>query len=292
MEFWRGRADTTAIRCAQDSEVPILQSLALIAEEFPARGFRTLGRFVPFILVGSALLSVCLTASPTEAQSRIGSDAMVTGAPDQPGAALQEFERSLAKVKPLLDRYGYTAAFITVLAEGMGIPTPGQTMLMAGALEAATGGMNLLLLLFLVTMAATLGNSVGYAIGRWGGRVALDKLKVNPKRQQYIDDLFERRGGLAILLARFIDGLRQLNGIVAGILRMPWWTFTAYNAAGALLWTCTWGIGTYYFGRDIHGIAHFFHRHDSLLFGLSTAAVLALLVYLLISRLPNKAPKK
>ena len=113
----------------------------------------------------------------------------------QQSAAVQRFERSLARVQPLLQRYGYGAAFAAVMAEGMGIPTPGQTLLMAGALEAAEGRMSIALLLILVTTAATLGNSVGYAIGRWGGRVALDKLKVNPQRQQHLDDLFKRRGG-------------------------------------------------------------------------------------------------
>jgi membrane protein DedA with SNARE-associated domain len=196
-------------------------------------------------------------------------------------AAVRDFERSLAKVQPLLERYGYGAAFAAVMAEGMGIPTPGQTLLMAGALEAAQGRMNIVLLVFLVTTAAALGNSVGYAIGRWGGRVALEKLKVNPHRQEYLDDLFKRRGGLVILLARFLDGLRQLNGIVSGVMRMPWWTFTAYNVAGAVLWTCAWGLGTYYLGRDIHVIAGFFHRHGWLLYVLGVIALVALVVYLL-----------
>jgi membrane protein DedA with SNARE-associated domain len=75
----------------------------------------------------------------------------------------------------------------------MGIPAPGQTLLMAGAIEAAAGRMNIVLLLFFVALAATLGNSLGYAIGRWGGRAALNKLRVNPQRQQHLDDLFRRR---------------------------------------------------------------------------------------------------
>jgi membrane protein YqaA with SNARE-associated domain len=119
-----------------------------------------------------------------------------------------------------LQRYGYGAAFAAVMVEGMGIPTPGQTLLMAGALEAAEGRMSIALLLILVTTAATVGNSIGYAIGRWGGRRALNKLNVNPQRQQRLDDLFKRRGGVVILLARFLDGLRQLNGIVAGVLQI------------------------------------------------------------------------
>ena len=196
-------------------------------------------------------------------------------------AAVRDFERSLAKVQPLLERYGYGAAFAAVMAEGIGIPTPGQTLLMAGALEAAQGRMNIVLLVFLVTTAAALGNSVGYAIGRWGGRMALEKLGVNPRRQQYLDDLFKRRGGLVILLARFLDGLRQLNGIVSGVMRMPWWTFTAYNVAGAVLWTCAWGLGTYYLGRDIHVIAGFFHRHGWLLYVVGVIALVVLMAYLL-----------
>jgi membrane protein DedA with SNARE-associated domain len=199
----------------------------------------------------------------------------------QQSAAVQRFERSLARVQPLLERYGYGAAFAAVMAEGMGVPTPGQTLLMASALEAATGRMNIALLLFLVTTAATVGNSIGYAIGRWGGRVVLVKLKINPQRQQHLVDLFKRRGGVVILLARFLDGLRQLNGIVAGVLRMPWWTFTAYNVAGAMLWTSAWGLGTYYLGRDIHFIAAFFHRHRPLLLVVGATAFVALLVYLL-----------
>ena len=202
--------------------------------------------------------------------------------------AVDNFEHSLAKVQPLLDRYGYAAAFAATMAEGMGIPMPGQTLLILGALAAAKGQMNITLLLFVVLVAAIFGNSIGYAIGRWGGRAVLDKLKVNPQRQQRCDELFAKRGGLVILLARFLDGLRQLNGIVAGVTRMPWWKFTVYNIAGALLWTCAWGLGTYYFGGDIHVIAAFFHRHGRLLYVLSATAFVAFIVYLLRFRIVNR----
>src|ERR1051325_104158 len=203
--------------------------------------------------------------------------------------AERSFERSLARVQPLVERYGYGASFLAVMVEGMGIPTPGQTLLMASSVEAAKGRMSIVLLLFLVTTAATVGNSIGYAIGRWGGRALLVKFRIKPERQQRTEDFFKRRGGIAILFARFVDGLRQLSGIVAGILKMPWWTFTAYNIAGAILWTCSWGLGTYYLGRDIHSIAGFLQRHRSFLFILSVAALASLIVYLL--RYRNPRPK-
>ena len=197
-----------------------------------------------------------------------------------PLRAERGFERSLARVQPLLERYGYGASFLAVMVEGMGIPTPGQTLRMASSVEAAKGRMNIVVLLFLVTTAATVGNSIGYAIGRWGGRALLVKFRVNPERQQRTEDFFKRHGGMAILFARFVDGLRQLNGIVAGILNMPWWTFTAYNIGGAILWTCSWGLGTYFLGRDMHSIAGFFHRHRPFLLVLSVVLLLGFIVYL------------
>jgi membrane protein DedA with SNARE-associated domain len=201
--------------------------------------------------------------------------------PEQPQSArIHRFREALAKVRPLLERYGYAAVAAAILAEGIGIPTPGQTLLIAGALEAAAGRMNIVLLLFVTLVAAIAGNSIGYTIGRWGGRYVLKKLQVNAQREQRLDDLFRRRGGVVVLLGRFVDGLRQLNGIVAGIMKMPWWAFTAYNAAGAILWIGAWGLGTYYLDRRIHVVAGFFHHHRRLLVALSVAAAVALLVYL------------
>ena len=102
-------------------------------------------------------------------------ESAAAAADHQESATVRRFERALAKVQPLLARYGYGAAFAAVMVEGMGIPTPGQTLLMAGALEAAEGRMNIAVLLFVVTAAAALGNSVGYAVGRWGGRVVTEQ---------------------------------------------------------------------------------------------------------------------
>jgi membrane protein DedA with SNARE-associated domain len=244
-----------------------------------------------------AILIICLalfTAPLSCARATVSSGA---GAEQGSSAALQEpqnarargFHSALARVQPLLERYGYAAAAVATLVEGVGIPTPGQTLLIAGALEAAERRMNIALLLFAVAAGAIAGNSIGYAIGRWGGRLVLNKLRVDPQRQQHLDDLFKRRGGFVVLFGRFVDGIRQLNGILAGTLKMPWWKFTAYNVAGAVLWTGSWGLATYYFGKRIHSVAGFFHHHRPLLIALSAAALLALLIYLVRSRAGNRA---
>ena len=236
---------------------------------------------IKFLRAVALFVALACSAVACAAGDNVG-DATATSNTSHRG--VRRFDRALARVQPLLERYRYGAAVVAVMAEGVGIPTPGQTLLMAGALEATTGKMNIALLLLLVTAAAVVGNSAGYAIGRWGGHVVLEKLRVNHQRQQRLDDLFKRRGGIIILLARFLDGLKQLNGIVAGILEMPWWTFTAYNVAGAILWTGAWGLGTYFLGRDIHVFAAFFLRHRRLLLALGIIAFGCLVIYLLRSR--------
>jgi membrane protein DedA with SNARE-associated domain len=194
--------------------------------------------------------------------------------------AVSEVEAGIARVRPLLERYGYPAVFVAVGVEGMGIPAPGQTLLIAAAIEAAHGGLSIVALVLLAVVAAALGNSIGYLIGRLGGRPLLRKLPVSEARLARIDALFRRHGGWFILVARFFDGSRQLNGIMAGMLEMPWWRFTAWNLFGAVLFVAVWGVGTWWLDRDIGHVAAFLERFEPLAIALLLAALVAGLVYL------------
>jgi membrane protein DedA with SNARE-associated domain len=99
--------------------------------------------------------------------------------------------------------------------------------------------------------AAVAGNSLGYLLGRLGGRPLMHKFRVNENRLQRLEDYFTRRGKWVVLIARFFDGLRQLNGIVAGLLKMPWRVFTTLNILGAALWTGVWGLGVYCLDKEM-----------------------------------------
>ena len=123
------------------------------------------------------------------------SEALTSESNPSQSAAVRDFERSLAQVQPLLERYGYGAAVAGRHGGRHGSPHARANFAHGERHGGRCGGMNIALLLFLVTTAATVGNSIGYAIGRWGGRVVLGQLKINPQRQQYLVDLFKRRGG-------------------------------------------------------------------------------------------------
>lgn len=142
-----------------------------------------------------------------------------------PHRLLGDIEHDIAAVEPWLDRYGFAAVFAAVGVEGFGIPAPGQTLLIAGAVTAATQNQfHIGLLLLTAFVAAILGSSLGYLIGRRGGRALLRRFRVDERHLQRVEQGFSRYGGGLIVIGRFFDGLRQLNGIAAGILEMPWWT--------------------------------------------------------------------
>lgn len=198
--------------------------------------------------------------------------------------AVGTLEAAVARVRPLLERYGYPAVFVAVGVEGAGIPAPGQTLLIAGAIDAVRGALNIVALVALAIAAAVLGNSLGYLIGRAGGRPLLRRLPISEARLNRVDELFQRYGGAFILVARFFDGTRQLNGIMAGTLEMPWWRFTFWNLLGAVIWVAVWGLGAYWLDRDIGRVVALLERVEPWAIVLLIAALLAGLVYLLRQR--------
>ena len=196
----------------------------------------------------------------------------------------QDLEDAVRRMQPLVQRYGYAGVAGAVSVEGFGVPAPGQTLLMAGALEAAHGKLNLMLLLTLAVIAAVLGNSLGYVIGRHGGRPLLRRLHVNAAHEAKLTALFDRFGGGFILLARFFDGPRQLNGVLAGTLAMPWWLFTIFNVAGAVLWVSVWGLGTFYLTEHLHAVDAALRALNPWVAGIAVAGVLAVIWYLFRGR--------
>ena len=236
-------------------------------------------RFIPErperLPTACAVLLLCLLAMVSASHAQ---DVEATG---KPGHHLtDELRTAVHKVQPLVQRYGYAGVVGTVSAEGLGVPLPGQTTLMAAALEAARGELDILILGTLALLAAVLGNSIGYLIGRTGGRQLLRKLGASESREQKLTALFERYGGGFVVMARFMDGPRQLNGLLAGMLAMPFWEFTLFNVIGALLWVGVWGLGTYYLWEHVGTVHSLLSQLNPWAAAAAVIAVLAMLGYL------------
>ncbi len=160
----------------------------------------------------------------------------MTSAPQLPGI--------FHTLAPVLDHYGYLAVAGFVFLEDFGVPVPGETILIAAAVYAGAGRLSVLAVALTAFLAAILGDNVGFGIGHFGGRPLVLRagryVLLTPERLDKAEGWFDRHGGKVVTIARFVEGLRQANGIVAGVTRMHWAKFVAFNALGAALWVAVW----------------------------------------------------
>ncbi len=186
---------------------------------------------------------------------------------------------------PYLSTYGYFAVFGMVMVEGFGIPAPGQTLIIAGGLLAARGDMHITVLMAVAWSAAVLGDNIGYAIGRYGGRQLVlrhgGRVGMRAAHFEHVERFFTRYGGGIVIVARFLEVLRQLNGVVAGFAGMSWLRFLGFNALGAALWVGVWGYGVYRLGEHMERVLAWLKYIEPYLVGIGVLAVVGLLVYLL-----------
>jgi membrane protein DedA with SNARE-associated domain len=184
-----------------------------------------------------------------------------------------------AWLAPILTSYGYLAVFGFLFIESFGAPVPGQTMLMAAGVFAGAGRLNVAGVAILGFLAAVAGDNVGYLIGHFGGRrLALRfgrYIFVTEKRLNKAEDFFRRHGGKIVGVARFVDGLRQLNGVVAGIAGMPWRRFLAFNALGAAVWVAVWTSVGYFAGGHLPAIYRGFHRYQTIVLLVAGIVIIA-----------------
>jgi len=202
----------------------------------------------------------------------------------------QQLPGVLHSLEPTLNHYGYLAVVGLVLFEDFGLPVPGETILILAAVYAGTGRLNVLLVGLLGFLAAVLGDNIGFAIGHVGGQRLIKRygryIFLTADRIDRTTAFFERHGGWIIILARFIEGLRQANGIIAGTSGIRWARFLAFNAIGAALWAATWTSVGYFAGNHITTIYNAASRYSTYL-----AIAVAMLLIGLIARHVVRARK-
>jgi membrane protein DedA with SNARE-associated domain len=163
---------------------------------------------------------------------------------------------------------------------------PGEMTLIISSMIASRGKLNIVKVLCIAFAAAVIGDSIGYWIGRLGGRAIILRygkyIFLSESRFQKVEQLFSRYSQRIVFAARFIAGLRQLNGLVAGTLAMPWKRFVLFNAMGAALWVAFWGILSYFLGHHAHNIYLFFYRFEIISFGI---LVIMIVLFLLLRKL-------
>jgi membrane protein DedA with SNARE-associated domain len=148
---------------------------------------------------------------------------------------------------------GYPVLFLLVMAESGGVPVPGETSLIAAAVLASRGKLQIELVIVIAAAAAITGDNVGYQIGRRGGRWLLQRPgRFHRQRLQVLrtgEPLFERHGPKAVFFGRFLLGLRVWASWLAGATHMRWRSFLLWNALGGICWATAVGLIAFFLGH-------------------------------------------
>jgi membrane-associated protein len=158
--------------------------------------------------------------------------------------------RVLASITNAAQTAGYPALFLLVMAESGGIPVPGETALIAAAIVASQGNLQIEFVIAVAALAAIIGDNAGYLISRESA--LLERPGPFERRRRRVLELgqpfFERHGPMAVFVGRWILGLRTWASWLAGANKMPWRSFAIWNAAGGISWATTIGLVAYFVG--------------------------------------------
>jgi membrane-associated protein len=145
--------------------------------------------------------------------------------------------------------------FALVALESFGLPLPGETALIACGVIASQGDLSIVAVIVVAAAAAIIGDNLGYLAARKGGRKLLMRYRVTRGvAERYLprgERFFAKHGGKAVFLGRFVAVLRVTAAWCAGLARMDWWSFLAWNAAGGIVWATLIGLLAYYLGEAV-----------------------------------------
>jgi membrane protein DedA with SNARE-associated domain len=173
--------------------------------------------------------------------------------------------------------------FVFVMLESLGVPFPGETMVIAGALYAGTTHQLSPWLIWAVASAgAIIGDNIGFGIGHWGGYRLLRrygrKLRVDETKLKVGRLVFDRHGGKVVFFGRFVSILRTYAALLAGTNRMHWLRFGVFNAAGGIVWSGIYVFGFYYVGSTLERL------RGPVDYGIGAAAVVVVIAFIVWTR--------
>ena len=185
-------------------------------------------------------------------------------------------------LRHLLDQWGYLAVFVFVMIESLGIPFPGETMVIVAALYAgASNHLDPVLIWLTAAAGAIVGDNIGFGVGHWGGYRLLrrygSKVRLNEAKLKVGRLLFERHGGKVVFFGRFVSVLRTYAAFLAGTNRMRYPRFLFFNAAGGIIWAAIYTFGFYYLGSQLDKVRG---PVDYILGGAAVATVVALIMWI------------
>jgi membrane protein DedA with SNARE-associated domain len=188
-------------------------------------------------------------------------------------------------------RYGLWVIFFGVMLENAGLPVPGETVLLFAGFLAFRGEVHLWRAMITGIVAASIGDSLGYCLGRYGGERfvrSVRRFRILSRQFDRAQAQFQNYGHWAVFVGRFITGLRIFAGPLAGMFRMPYPRFLFFNFSGATIWGITIVSVGFLFGGSWDSLIDFIEKfHRITLIGGAAVLLVVLGIYFIRRRKPG-----
>ncbi|KIP79554.1 membrane protein [Vibrio harveyi] len=186
-------------------------------------------------------------------------------------------------MKPLLEQYGYLALIVSIFLEGIGIPMPGQSLMIAASIISSEQVMNLSLVMIVSWLSCFLGNMCGYLIGYYFEGWLDKKGYISGPKMQKLQSTIQKYGPACLVVSRFVEGMKQFMPLACGIAKMPRKEFLLGNALATTIWVAVFSLLTNFAFEHLSVLSQFYTDHRYVVWS-SAALLFSLMIFALLKR--------
>ncbi len=196
---------------------------------------------------------------------------------------MEHINELLMAMKPLLEQYGYLALIVSIFLEGIGIPMPGQSLMIAASIISSEHVMNLSLVMIVSWLSCFFGNTCGYLIGYYFEGWLDKKGYISGPKMQKLQSTIQRYGPACLVVSRFVEGMKQFMPLACGIAKMPRKEFLLGNALATTIWVAVFSLLTNFAFEHLSVLSQFYTDHRYVVWS-SAALLFSLMIFALLKR--------
>ncbi|AUW02890.1 DedA family protein [Vibrio campbellii] len=203
---------------------------------------------------------------------------------------MEHINELLMAMKPLLEQYGYLALIVSIFLEGIGIPMPGQSLMIAASIISSEHVMNLSLVMIVSWLSCFFGNTCGYLIGYYFEGWLDKKGYISGPKMQKLQSTIQKYGPACLVVSRFVEGMKQFMPLACGIAKMPRKEFLLGNALATTIWVAVFSLLTNFAFEHLSVLSQFYTDHRYVVWS-SAALLFSLMIFALLKRKKRKCSK-
>ncbi len=196
---------------------------------------------------------------------------------------MEHINELLMAMKPLLEQYGYLALIVSIFLEGIGIPMPGQSLMIAASIISSEHVMNLSLVMIVSWFSCFFGNTCGYLIGYYFEGWLDKKGYISGPKMQKLQSTIQKYGPACLVVSRFVEGMKQFMPLACGIAKMPRKEFLLGNALATTIWVAVFSLLTNFAFEHLSVLSQFYTDHRYVVWS-SAALLFSLMIFALLKR--------